>query len=92
MDATKQLIIVNGKDKTDSVVSCHYRGSKCDVVYDNSSRIYSYNSGNVRTITLKKVIDPKTVIFKYKGATISNADQLRDFGEFYRVVRSGKKE
>ena len=92
MDATKQLIIVNGKDKTDPIVSCKYRGSKCDVIYDNSPCVYSYNSGNVRTITLKQVIDPKTVIFKYKGATISNADQIRDFGEFYRVVRSGKKE
>ena len=92
MDASKQLIIVNGKDKTDSVVSCQYRGRKCDIVYDNSPRVYSYNSGNVRIIKLKQIIDPKTVIFKYKGATVSNADQIRDFGEYCRVIRTGKKE
>ena len=92
MDSSKQLIIVNGKDKTDSIVSCQFRGSKCDVVYDNSPRVYSYNTSNVRIIKLKQIIDPKTAIFKYKGVTISNIDQIRDFGEFYRVVRQGKKE
>lgn len=92
MDASKQLIIVNGEDKTDSIVSYLHHGNKCDVVYNNSSRIYPYNSSNVRTIKLKQIINPKTVIFKYKGTTIANIDQIRDFGEFYRVVRTGKKE
>ena len=30
MDSSKQLIIVNGKDKTESIVSLRYHGSKCD--------------------------------------------------------------
>lgn len=92
MDASKQLIIVNGKDKTESIVSFQFRGGKCDVVFDNSSRVYSYNSGNVRIIKLKQTIDPNTIIFKYKGVIIANIDQVRDFGEFYRVIRTGKKE
>ena len=40
------LIIVNGKDKTDSIVSCNFRGGKCDIVYNSGSRVYSYNSTN----------------------------------------------
>lgn len=36
MDASKQLIIVNGKDKTESIVSTQFRGRKCDVTYYNS--------------------------------------------------------
>ena len=92
MDASKQLIIVNGKDKTESIVSFRFRGSKCDVVFDNSSQVYSYNSSNVRIIKLKQVIDPDTIIFKYKGGIITSIDQIRDFGEFYRVIRIGKKE
>ncbi len=92
MDASEQLIIVNGKDKTESVVSVQFRGSKCDVVFDNSSHVYSYNSSNVRIIKLKQVFDPNKIIFKYKGTIIADIDQVRDFGEFYRVIRAGKKE
>ena len=92
MDATKQLIIVNGKDKTDSIVSCQLRGSKCDVVYDNAPRVYSYNAKNVQILKPKQRIDPKSIIFKYKGVTITNIEQILDYGEFYRVVRSGKKD
>ena len=92
MDSSKQIIVVNGKDKTESIVSLQYHGSKCDVIFDNSSRVYSYNSSNVRIIKLKQTIDPNAIIFKYKGSIIADIEQVRDFGEFYRVVRAGKKE
>ena len=92
MDTSRHLILINGEDKTDSIVSCQPHGNKCDVVYNNSTRTYSYNSCNVRIIKLKREIDPKTVIFKYKGITINNIEKIHDFGEFYRVIRSGKKE
>ena len=92
MDASKQLIIVNGKDKTEAIVSVKFHGKKCDITFDNSSRVYSYNSNNVRIIKLKQTIDPNTIIFKYKGSVINDIEQVRDFGEFYRVVRAGKKE
>lgn len=86
------LIIVNGKDKTDSIVSCNYRGGKCDIVYNNSPRTYSYNSVNVRILKLIQNIDPKSVIFKAKGRTITDIDQILYFGEFYRVVRANRKD
>ena len=38
----RSLIIVNGKDRTDSVVSCKYVGSKCNIVYDNSTKVFSF--------------------------------------------------
>lgn len=86
------LIIVNGKDKTDSIVSCNYRGGKCDIVYNNSPRTYSYNGVNVRILKLIQNIDPKSVIFKAKGRTITDIDQILYFGEFYRVVRANRKD
>ena len=92
MDAAKQLIIIHGKDATDAIVSCQFCGTKCDIVYDSSPRVYRYNSSNVRIIELRQTIDPQTVVFKFKGATIADIDEIRDFGEFYRVVRTGKKD
>ena len=92
MDSSQQLIIVNGIDKTESIVSLQYRGTKCDVVFDNSPMVYSYHTSNVRVIPLKQTIDPSGIIFKYKGSIIADIEQVRDYGEFYRVKRTEKKE
>ena len=62
MDAGKRsLIIVNGKDRTDSVVSCKYVGSKCNIVYDNSPKVYSYNATNVKQLKLVQIIDTQSM-------------------------------
>lgn len=92
MDTSRQLIVVNGKDKTEDITSMRFRGSKCDIVFANSSRVYSYNREKIRIIELKQLVDPNAVIFRYKGKVIPNIDEIRDFGEFYRVIRGGKKE
>jgi hypothetical protein len=93
MDIGKRtLIIVNGKDRTDSVVSCQYVGSKCNIVYDNSPKVYSYNATNVKQLKLVQIIDPQSVIFKAKGRTIADIDQILYFGEFYRIIRANRKD
>ena len=86
------LIIVNGKDKTDSIVSCKFRGEKCDIVYHSGSRVYSYNSANVRILKLVQEIEPKSVIFKAKGRTYTEIDRILYFGEFYRIIRANRKD
>ena len=86
------IVIVNGKDKTDSVVSCNFHGGKCDIVYNNSARVYSYNSINVRVLKLIQEIDPKAVIFKAKGHTYTEIDRILYFGEYYRIVRANRKD
>lgn len=83
---------MNEKDKTESIVSFRFYSGKCDVVFNNSPRVYSYNSSNIQILKLKQVIEPNAVIFKYKGAIIADIDQIHDFGEFYRVIRAGKKD
>lgn len=85
------LIIVNGKDKTDSIVSCNFRGRKCDIIYNSGPRVYSYNSNNVRILKLIQEIDPKSVIFKAKGRTYTEIDQILYFGEYYRIIRANRK-
>lgn len=86
------LIIINGKDKTDSIVSCHFRGGKCDIVYNSGPRVYSYNSTNVRILKLIQEIDPKSVIFKAKGRTYTEIDRILYFGEYYRIIRENRKD
>lgn len=86
------LIIINGKDKTDSIVSCNFRGGKCDIVYNSGPRVYSYNSTNVRILKLIQEIDPKSVIFKAKRRTYTEIDRILYFGEYYRIIRVNRKD
>lgn len=85
------LIIVKGQDKTDSIASIKFCGEKCDIIYNSSSRVFTYNKSNIRILKLVQIIDPKSVIFKAKGRTITDIDQVQDFGEFFRIVRSNRK-
>jgi superfamily I DNA and/or RNA helicase len=92
MDTRKQILIVNGKDKSDSVSSFHFANGKCDIVYSNSPKAYSYNSSNVKLLKLEKAINPDSVILSVKDSVISGIDQLLDFGEYFRIIRNGKKD
>lgn len=92
MQRMTSLVIVNGKDRTDSIISCKFQNGKYDIVYSNTPRTYSYNASNVKILKLIQSIDPKSVIFKAKGCIISNIDQILYLGEYYRVIRANRKD
>ena len=93
MDARKHLIIIKGKDQTDSVANFQFRNGKCEVVYTSApNKTYSFQSSNVEILPLQKKIDPAQVIVTANGQTISEIDELLDFGGYYRIVRNGKKD
>ena len=91
MDARKHLIIIKGKDQTDSVASFQFHGGKCEVIYTSApNKTYDFQSSNVEILPLKKKIDPAQVIVNVNGQTISGIDELLDFGGYYRIVRSDR--
>ena len=93
MDARKHLIIIKGKDQTDSVASFQFHDGKCEVVYTSApNKSYSFQSSNVEILPLKKKIDPAQVIVTANRQTISEIDELLDFGGYYRIIRNGKKD
>ena len=93
MDARKHLIIIKGKDQTDSVASFQFHDGKCEVVYTSApNKTYSFQSSNVEILPLKKKIDPAQVIVTVNGQTISGIDEILDFGGYYRIVRNGKRD
>ena len=93
MDARKYLIIIKGKDQTDSVASIQFHDGKCEVVYTSApNKTYSFQSSNVEILPLQKKIDPAQVIVTANGQTISEIDELLDFGGYYRIVRNGKRD
>ena len=93
MDARKHLIIIKGKDQTDSVANFQFRNGKCEVVYTSApNKTYSFQSSNVEILPLQKKIDPARVIVTVNGQTISGIDEILDFGGYYRIVRNGKRD
>lgn len=92
MDAHKQLLIANGEDKTDSVISFQFEGGKCHVQYSNASKVYSYNANNVQILKLQRKIDPQSVIVIVKDRQIIEIEEILDFGQFYRIVRKDRKD
>ena len=93
MDAHKNLIIIKGEDRTDSVADFRFAGGKCEIVYSGTpDKTYRYQSSNVEILPLKDRIDPARVIVMANGRSIGDVDEILDFGAFYRLVRSGKKD
>ena len=92
MDAHKQLLIANGEDKTDSVISFEFEGGKCHVQYSNASKVYSYNASNVQILKLQRKIDPQSVIVIVRDRQIIEVEEILDFGQFYRIVRKDRKD
>ena len=93
MDARKHLIIIKGKDQTESVASFQFHDGKCEVVYTSApNKTYSFQISNVEILPLQKKIHPAQVIVTANGQTISEIGELLDFGGYYRIVRNGKKD
>lgn len=91
MDREKCLILINGKDKTDSVEDFRPCGDACDVIYASSPKVYHYQGGKVKILELRQRIDPAGLIVTVKGVRMPQVDEILDFGAFYRVIRTGKK-
>lgn len=92
MEAQKQLIIINGIDKTDSVASLEDFGQKYEITFSGSSRIYSYNRSKVQILPPVQTLDPHAVIFKAKGRCYGELKAIADYGAFYRIeCRDGQE-
>ena len=91
-DNKEKILVISGKDKTDSVASYRYVGDKCYVTFSNSPKEYCYNASNVQEHELKETIDPKSVLVYAEGRLLTDLDEIRCYGSFYRMSRSGRKD
>ena len=91
MDNKKYILLINGQDKTDSVASFHFQDGMCEVVYASSSKIYRYHAEKVQLLNVQSRMDPSKFIITVDGNSLSQVDEILDFGPFYRFLRAGKK-
>lgn len=90
MDSQKYMLLINGKDKTDSVASFRFQGGMCEVVYTSSPKPYRYHAEKVQILKVQRRIDPAQFIITVDGNPFSPVDEILDFGPFYRFLRTGK--
>ena len=90
MDSQQYMLLINGKDKTDSVASFRFQGGMCEVVYTSSPKPYRYHAEKVQILKVQRRIDPAQFIITVDGNPFSPVDEILDFGPFYRFLRTGK--
>ena len=90
MDSQKYMLLINGQDKTDSVASFRFQDGMCEVVYATSPKVYRYRAEKVQLLKVQSRIDPTQFIITVDGNTLSQVDEILDFGPFYRFLRTGK--
>ena len=90
MDSEEYMLLINGQDKTNSVASFHFGDNICDVVYNNSPKVYRYHVEKVQLLKVQNRIDPWQFIITVRGHPLSQVDEILDFGLFYRFLRAGK--
>ena len=91
MNSKEYMLLINGQDKTDSVASFRYQNGMCDVVYATSPKPYRYHAEKVQLLKVQSRMDPSQFLISVDGSSLSQVDEILDFGAFYRFFRTGKK-
>ena len=76
IELDKYLILINGKDKTDSVASFHFQDGMCEVIYSSSPKPYHYRAEKVQLLKVHSRIDPSQFIITVNGNPFSQVDEI----------------
>jgi superfamily I DNA and/or RNA helicase len=85
MNIYNNLILVKGEDKTQDIVSCKYVNGKYEVVFNSSSKVFSYSYMSIRWIRNPKNIDTISIKISHNGNNLFDIRQILQFEEYYRV-------
>ena len=80
INTSENLIIIKGQVKTNEIVSCQNNNGKYDVIYRNSTRIYSYKEENVLWLTNPTALSPKHYQLIHGENVLFNIKQILVFG------------
>ena len=91
MDQEKYLILINGQDRTDSVARFRLDGGYCEIIYANSPKPYHYRRDKVQVLELQQRFKADGWIVEAGNHSLTDLDEVLDYGSWYRFVRAGKK-
>ena len=95
MNDPRELIIIKGENRADSVRSYQFNQStnKYDVIFNSQTdKTYSYNRDNVQIFRNPSRVDPLKHIYKKDGCSIFGISAIYDYGDLIEFVREGHKD
>ena len=76
---TRDLILVDGKDRTDSVAEVRFVSDMCEVVYAGSATPYHYRRSRVQVLKFRQQLDPAEWLVTVKGRQLQQVKAIFDF-------------
>ena len=88
---TRDLILVDGKDRTDSVAKVRFVSDMCEVVYAGSATPYHYRRSRVQVLKFKRQLDPAAWLVTVNGRQLQQVKAILDFEKYYRIIYTNEK-
>ena len=90
LDATKYLIIIDGKEKTDKLMFCNSTPLGIAVKFENGYDTYTYKDTNrIHYYEAKGEPDPQLLSISKNGKKFFGIERIIDFGSYLRIYFEG---
>ncbi len=87
MNIEKNLIFLNGKDKTEQIKYCKYNSGKYQITFNNTDKVYTYGHNSVQWFNNVIEYDPEENIIYEENSPISGVIKIIEFdGQYVRVI------
>lgn len=85
LNVYNNLFFIKGEDKTLDIVKCNYVRGKYNILFNSSTKIYSYSYSSVRWIKNPENIDASSVKISHNGKVLFDIKQILQFEDYYRI-------
>ncbi|NFH89934.1 DUF2726 domain-containing protein [Clostridium botulinum] len=87
MNIEKNLIFLNGKDKTEQIKYCKYDSGKYKITFNNTDKVYTYGYNSVQWFNNVIEYDAEENIIYEENSPISGVIKIMEFdGQYIRVI------
>ncbi|NFF82339.1 DUF2726 domain-containing protein [Clostridium botulinum] len=87
MNIEKNLVFLNGKDKTEQIKYCKYDSGKYKITFNNTDKVYTYGYNSVQWFNNVIEYAPEDNIIYEENSPISGVIKIIEFdGQYIRVI------
>ncbi len=94
MDETKHLILLDGKDQTEKIVSIKEEKHAIHITFASNGKTYTYKKSSSKVVIYKnpKTISPSSSLVYLRGNPLNNVVKILDFKAYVKIFyANGRK-
>ena len=91
MDLRNDLILIDGKDKTDSIAAFRMQDGMYEVIYNRSPKVYRYHGSRVQAERARRRSMSDGWSVSANGVLLEQVEEIVEFESFYRFLCAGQK-